>query len=104
MSCYVYCQAMPRKISRMRTAAARTLGVFLAVVATGVLIHELREIVKRDDIDAYAAFGITASLLMSVVLGWPASTAVRSAALLSSAVVVLGAVLAAATAAYEPGL
>src|SRR4051794_20909420 len=104
MSCYVYCQAMPRKISGMRTAAARTLGVFLAVFATGVLIHELREIVKRDDIDAYAVFGITASLLMSVVLAWLASIALRNAALLSSAVVVLVAVLAAATAAYEPRL
>jgi len=53
----------------MRIAATRTLGIFLAVFAAGVLIHGFREIVKRDDIDAAAIFAISTSLLLAIVIG-----------------------------------
>ena len=86
----------------MRTAAARTLGVFLAIFAAAVLLRGFRDIVKRDDIDVAAVFAISTTLLLAIVIGWLGSMALRHPAVLSSAVVVLFAVLAAATAAYEP--
>jgi hypothetical protein len=86
----------------MRTAAARTLGVFLALFAAGVLLRGFRDIAKGDDIDAAAVFSISTTLLLAIVIGWLGSMALRNPAVLSPAVVVLFAVLAAATAAYEP--
>jgi len=88
----------------MRTAATRTLGLFLAVFAAGVLIHGFRVIRSVDDIDAAAVFAISTSLLLAIVIGWLGSIAFRRAAALSSAVIVTFAGLAAATAAFEPRL
>jgi len=88
----------------MRTAATRTLGIFLAVFAAGVLIHGFREIVKEDDIDATAVFAISTSLILAIVIGWLGSIAFRRATALSSAVIVTFVGLAAATAAFEPRL
>jgi hypothetical protein len=88
----------------MRTAATRTLGIFLAVFAGGVLIHGFRSIRTVDDIDATAVFAISTSLLLAIVIGWLGSIAFRRATALSSAVIVTFAGLAAATAAFEPRL
>lgn len=88
----------------MRTAATRTLGIFLAVFAAGVLIHGLREVRQSEDIDAALVFAISTSLLLAIVIGWLGSIAFRRAAALSSAVIVTFAGLAAATAAFEPRL
>jgi|GEM_PF-1614940 len=88
----------------MRTAATRTLGIFLAVFAAGVLIHGFGGIAKADDVDAAAVFAISTSLLLAIVIGWLGSIAFRRAAALSSAVIVTFVGLAAATAAFEPRL
>ncbi len=88
----------------MRIAATRTLGIFLAVFAAGVLIHGFRGIAKADDVDAVAVFAISTSLLLAIVIGWLGSIAFRRAAALSSAVIVTFVGLAAATAAFEPRL
>jgi hypothetical protein len=85
----------------VRIAATRTLGVFLAVFAAGVLIRELSA--THDD-PWYAWFALATAAATAVLLAWIGSLVLRHAIALSSAVILLVASLAAATAAYEPRL
>jgi len=76
----------------MRTAATRTLGVFLVLFAAGVLLNAI----GHDLVTFFLG------LLLFTVIGWLGSIVLRRPAALSAAMVIVVAGLAAATTAWRP--
>lgn len=99
MLCYVSCQTC-RYNDFVRVAATRTLGVFLAVFAGGVLLHGVR--VRSFDPESF--FVAAMALLLAVLIACLGSLVLRRARALVPVVFVLCATLAAASAAYDPAM
>jgi hypothetical protein len=83
----------------MRSAATRSLGVLLAVLAAGLIA---RVIAESRHADESTAAPLLIVLAIAVLIGWLGSVAFRRAPAIARALFVVIACLAAATAAYQP--